>query len=192
MKRLRGKRGTRVKLSLSRQGIDHLVEVEVVRDAIPLKSIEAAFMLTPEVGYVKLSQFARTSYLELMAALQQLRKQGMQGLVFDLRGNAGGYLDQAIMIANEFLPAEKLIVYTEDRRGQQMREYSNGLGRSTDLKLAVLIDEGSASSSEILAGAVQDNDRGTILGRRSFGKGLVQRQIPYSDGSALRLTIARY
>lgn len=192
VKRLRGKRGTRVKLSLSRQGIDHLVEVEVVRDAIPLKSIEAAFMLTPEVGYVKLSQFARTSYLELMAALQQLRKQGMQGLVFDLRGNAGGYLDQAILIANEFLPAEKLIVYTEDRRGKQMREYSNGLGRSTDLKLAVLIDEGSASSSEILAGAVQDNDRGTILGRRSFGKGLVQRQIPYSDGSALRLTIARY
>lgn len=192
VKRLRGRRGTEVRLSLERQGIDHPVEVTVVRDAIPVKSIEAAFMLAPQIGYIKLSQFARISYVELMAALEQLRKEGMQGLVFDLRGNAGGYLDQAILIANEFLPAKSLIVYTEDRQGRQLREYSDGRGRSTDLKLAILIDEGSASSSEILAGAVQDNDRGTILGRRSFGKGLVQRQIPYSDGSALRLTTARY
>jgi len=192
VKRLRGKRGTSVRLSLERRGIDHPVEVTVVRDAIPVKSIEAAFMLTSKLGYVKLSQFSRTSYAELMTALRRLRREGMQGLIFDLRGNAGGYLDQAILIANEFLPAERLIVYTEDRHGARMHEYSNGNGRSTDLGLAILIDERSASSSEILAGAVQDNDRGTILGRRSFGKGLVQRQIPYSDGSALRLTTARY
>lgn len=192
VKRLRGKRGTSVKLSIARQEIDHLVDLTVVRDAIPVKSIEAAFMLTPGLGYIKLSQFARTSYLELISALLQLRKQGMKGLIFDLRGNAGGYLDQAILIANEFLPEKRLIVYTEDRHGHRVSEYSDGRGHSTDLALAILIDEGSASSSEILAGAVQDNDRGTIIGRRSFGKGLVQRQIPYSDGSALRLTTARY
>ncbi len=192
VKRLRGKRGTSVRLSLQRQGIEQPVEVTVVRDAIPVKSIEAAFMLTPRIGFVKLSQFSRTSYAELLTALARLRKEGMEALIFDLRGNAGGFLDQAILIANEFLPADNLIVYTEDRHGERLHEYSNGRGRSTDLKLAILIDESSASSSEILAGAVQDNDRGTILGRRSFGKGLVQRQIPFTDGSALRLTTARY
>jgi carboxyl-terminal processing protease len=192
VKRLRGKRGSEVKLSLKRQGIDDLVDVMVVRDAIPIKSIEASFMLTDEIGFIRLSQFARTSYVELMAALARLRAEGMTRLIFDLRDNSGGFLDQAIMIANEFLPAGKLIVYTEDRQREQTREYSDGSGSSTDLALVILIDEGSASSSEILAGAVQDNDRGTIIGRRSFGKGLVQSQIPYSDGSALRLTIARY
>ena len=192
VKRLRGKRGSEVKLSLKRQGIDDLVDVMVVRDAIPIKSIEASFMLTDEIGFIRLSQFARTSYVELMAALARLRAEGMKRLIFDLRDNSGGFLDQAIMIANEFLPAGKLIVYTEDRQREQTREYSDGSGSSTDLALVILIDEGSASSSEILAGAVQDNDRGTIIGRRSFGKGLVQSQIPYSDGSALRLTIARY
>ena len=192
VKRLRGKRGTEVKLSLKRQDIEDLVEVIVTRDVIPMKSIDASFMITPEVGYVKLSQFARTSYAELRLALLKLRTEGMKGLIFDLRGNSGGYLDQAIMITNEFLEAGNLIVYTEDRAGKQLREYSNGEGTSKDLKLAVLIDEQSASSSEILAGAIQDNDRGYILGRRSFGKGLVQRQMPYSDGSALRLTTARY
>lgn len=192
MKRLRGKRGTRVKLSLERPGIDQLVDVVVTRDAIPVKSIEASFMLTPRIGFVKLSQFSRTSHVELLKALHALRREGMEALIFDLRGNSGGYLDQAILIANEFLPANQLIVYTEDRHHKQLREYSNGQGSATDLKLAVLIDEGSASSSEILAGAVQDNDRGIIIGRRSFGKGLVQAQIPYRDGSAIRLTTARY
>ena len=192
VKRLRGPRGTTVRLALSRQGIAEPVVVEVVRDAIPIKSIEAAFLIADGIGYIKLSQFARTSYADLIRALTMLRTQGMQSLIFDLRGNSGGYLDQAILIANEFLPEEKLIVYTEDRNHKQVREYSDGNGSSADLSLAVLIDEGSASSSEILAGAFQDNDRGTILGRRSFGKGLVQRQIPYSDGSALRLTTARY
>ena len=192
VKRLRGKRGSEVKLSLKRQGVDELVDITVVRDAIPIKSIESAFMISSNIGFVRLSQFARTSYIELMHALTTLRSQGMTKLIFDLRGNSGGFLDQAIMIANEFLPAGSLIVYTEDRNGEQMKEYSDGQGSATDLDLVILIDEGSASSSEILAGAVQDNDRGTIVGRRSFGKGLVQQQVPYSDGSALRLTIARY
>ena len=192
VKRLRGKRGTEVKLSLMRQGIDDLVDVTVVRDAIPIESIESYFMVTEDIGFIRLSQFARTSYLELLRALVDLRKQGMRKLIFDLRDNAGGYLDQAIMIANEFLPKDKLIVYTEDRNGMQVKEFSDGSGTSSDLALVVLIDEGSASSSEILAGAVQDNDRGTIVGRRSFGKGLVQSQLPYADGSALRLTVARY
>lgn len=192
VKRLRGKRGSQVKLSLKRQGVDELVDIEVTRDAIPIKSIEAAFMISDNIGFVRLSQFARTSYVELMQSLAMLREQGMTKLIFDLRGNTGGFLDQAIMIANEFLPEGKLIVYTEDRNGQQVKEFSDGGGNSTDLELVILIDEGSASSSEILAGAVQDNDRGTIVGRRSFGKGLVQQQVPYADGSALRLTIARY
>ena len=192
VKRLRGKRGSEVKLSLKRQGVDELVDITVVRDAIPIKSIESSFMINDKVGFIRLSQFARTSYVELMRAMAELRAQGMKSLIFDLRGNSGGFLDQAIMIANEFLPAGNLIVYTEDRNGEQMKEYSDGQGSATDLGLVILIDESSASSSEILAGAVQDNDRGTIVGRRSFGKGLVQQQVPYSDGSALRLTIARY
>lgn len=149
-------------------------------------------MMTPQIGYIRLSQFARTSYTELKKALKELRAEGMEQLIFDLRGNTGGYLDQAIEIANEFLPAGALIVYTEDRARNQIKEFSDGKGGSTDLDIAVLIDEVSASSSEILAGALQDNDRGTIVGRRSFGKGLVQRQVPFSDGSALRITVARY
>ena len=192
VKQLRGRRGTEVRLSLERQGISAPVEVTVVRDAIPLKSIEAAYMMTDRIGYIKLSQFSRTSYAELMKALGELRGQGMRQLVFDLRGNTGGYLDQAIAIADEFLPAGNLIVYTEDRNRERAEEFSDGKGTSADLDLAVLIDEASASSSEILAGALQDNDRGTIVGRRSFGKGLVQRQIPFTDGSALRITVARY
>ena len=192
MKRLRGRRGTEVKLSLKRLGIDDLVDIVVVRDVIPIKSIESAFMIDDKTGFVRLSQFARTSYEELMLAMLKLRAQGMRNLIFDLRGNSGGYMDQAIMIANEFLPSGNLIVYTEDRKGEQMKQFSNGKGVATDINLVVLIDEESASSSEILAGAVQDNDRGTIVGRRSFGKGLVQSQLPYKDGSALRLTVARY
>lgn len=192
MRRLRGKRGSEVRLGLERRGIDELVEVTVVRDKIPIRSLTAALMLTGDIAFVKLDQFARTSHTELLEALSTLRTQGMRKLILDLRGNSGGFLDQAIAIANEFLPADKLIVYTEDRNHQRIEQYSDGTGSAADLDLAVLVDEGSASSSEILAGALQDNDRGTIIGRRSFGKGLVQRQIPYSDGSALRLTTARY
>ena len=192
VKRLRGPRGTKVRLSLKRQDIDEPVEVTVVRDAIPLKSIDAVMMLDRETGYARLSAFARTSHAELLAALDTLAKQGMKRFIFDLRGNSGGYLDQAINIANEFLPDKRLIVYTEDRERNRMSEYSNGRGHYAELPMALLIDEESASSSEILAGALQDNDRALLVGRRSFGKGLVQRQIPYPDGSALRLTVARY
>jgi len=192
VKKLRGPRGTTVHLGLGRQGIGELVGVDVVRDKIPIKSIESAFRIADGIGYIKLGQFARTTSAEMEQALASLRAEGVTKLIFDLRGNSGGYLDQAILVANEFLHKEQLIVYTEDRHHQQQREYADGTGSAQDMEVVVLIDEGSASSSEILAGALQDNDRGTIVGRRSFGKGLVQRQIPYSDGSALRLTTARY
>ena len=192
MKRLRGPRGTQVRLSLERRGVSQPVEVTVTRDAIPLHSVEAKVMLTEDTGFIKLSQFARTSHREVLLALDTLRKQGMKRLIFDLRGNAGGFLDQGILLANEFLPKGKLIVYTEDRAKKRVRQFSDGRGSATDLAVAVLIDESSASSSEILAGALQDNDRGTIIGRRSFGKGLVQSQIPFADGSALRLLLYAY
>ncbi|WP_290535878.1 S41 family peptidase [Alistipes sp.] len=192
VKMLRGPRGSKVRLGLGRQGISGRVEVEVERDAIPLRSIESAFRIADSIGYIKLGQFARTTSAEFRAALDTLRKQGVSKLIFDLRGNSGGFLDQAIAVANEFLHEGQLIVYTEDRHHKQLREYADGTGSARDMELAVLIDEASASSSEILAGALQDNDRGTIIGRRSFGKGLVQQQIPYADGSALRLTTARY
>lgn len=192
MKRLRGVRGSVVKLGIERQGADELLEVEVTRGVIPIKSIQSSIILRDSVGYIKMLQFARTTHSEIVEAIDKLEAQGLKSVILDLRGNSGGYLDQAILIANEFLPKDNLIVYTEDRDGKQQREYSDGRGRLTDLDIAVLIDESSASSSEILAGALQDNDRGTILGRRSFGKGLVQQQIPFNDGSAMRLTIARY
>ena len=191
---MRGPRGSKVKLSVARANIDHLVDIEVVRDAIEIHSIETAFMLDQEakIGFVRLSQFARTSYDELTEAISNLRNEGMQAMILDLRGNSGGFLDQAILIANEFLPANKLIVYTEDRYGRRQHEYSSGTGGSTSIEIAILVDETSASSSEILAGAIQDNDRGLVIGRRTFGKGLVQTQIPFTDGSAIRLTVARY
>ncbi len=192
VKQLRGPKGSVVHLSLERQGIDDLVEVDVTRDVIPLKSIESAFMVNDTVGYVRMSQFARTTHTELLQSVVKLRSQGMTKLMLDLRDNTGGFLDQAILIANEFLPKGMLIVYTENRAKSQMKEFSDGRGNFQDLTLQILINENSASSSEILAGAIQDNDRGTIIGRRSYGKGLVQRQIPYSDGSAIRLTVARY
>lgn len=191
---MRGPRGSHVQLSIKRASLDHLVDVDVTRAAIELHSIETSFMLDREakIGYVRLSQFARTSHDEMRKALTALQTEGMRGVVIDLRGNGGGFLDQAILIANEFLPAKRLIVYTEDRFGQQIKEYSHGNGSFTDIEIAILVDETSASSSEILAGAMQDNDRGVIIGRRTFGKGLVQSQIPFSDGSAIRITVARY
>lgn len=191
---MRGPRGSHVQLSIKRASLDHLVDVDVTRAAIELHSIETSFMLDREakIGYVRLSQFARTSHDEMRKALTALQAEGMRGVIIDLRGNGGGFLDQAILIANEFLPAKRLIVYTEDRFGQQIKEYSHGNGSFTDIEIAILVDETSASSSEILAGAMQDNDRGVIIGRRTFGKGLVQSQIPFSDGSAIRITVARY
>ena len=192
VKKLRGPRGTTVHLGLGRQGISDLVGVDVVRDKIPIKSVESAFCIADGIGYIKLGQFARTTFDEMQASLDTLRAQGATKLIFDLRGNSGGYLDQAIMVANEFLHKDQLIVYTEDRQHKQLREYADGTGAAQDMDVVVLIDEGSASSSEILAGALQDNDRGTIIGRRTYGKGLVQTQMSLSDGSEMRLTIARY
>ena len=190
---MRGKRGTRVMLGVKRAALDELVSIEVTRAPIEIHSIETSFMLDSEakIGFVRLSQFARTSYSEMRNAIMKLREEGLRGIIIDLRGNGGGFLDQAILIANEFLPENSLIVYTEDRFGEQIKEYSRGNGGSTDLEVAILVDETSASSSEILAGAIQDNDRGVIIGRRTFGKGLVQSQIPFTDGSAIRLTVAR-
>ena len=194
MRLMRGKRGTHVKLSIARMGHDREVDIDVTRAAIELHSIETAFIIDKKegVGYVRLSQFARTTHSEFVEALTKLSNEGMRSLILDLRGNSGGFLDQAIRLANEFLGENQLIVYTEDRSGKQFKQYSNGRGSATQLPLVILVDETSASSSEILAGAIQDNDRGLIIGRRTFGKGLVQSQIPFDDGSAIRLTVARY
>ena len=162
-----------------------MIPVTVRRDAIPIKSITASYLIRPDIGYIKFDQFSVNAYKELSEAIGQLKGQGMQKLILDIRGNSGGLLEQAIAISNEFLPADKMIVYTQDRAGNRETQYSDGQGEFTDEQLVVLIDEYSASSSEILAGALQDNDRGTIIGRRSYGKGLVQSQIPFPDGSAV-------
>ena len=190
---MRGPRRSHVKLSLQRHGLKELVEVDVVRGAIELHSIETSFMLrrNPNIGFVRLSQFSRTSHAEMRKAIDELLAEGMESLILDLRGNGGGFLDQAILIVNDLLPSGKLIVYTEDRERKQQREYSKN-GKYPELDVVVLVDEFSASSSEILAGAVQDNDRGLVIGRRTFGKGLVQTQMSFADGSAMRLTVARY
>lgn len=192
---LRGKRGSTVKLGILRSPATDLLPVTVTRGAIPIKSLEAAFIVpgNPEVGYVKFGRFAATTYSEVLAALMQLREQGARKVILDLRGNGGGYLDQAIYIANEFLPKGRKIVYTEGYASPRADQDADGRGQFQDIGLAVVIDENSASASEIVAGAIQDNDRGVIVGRRSFGKGLVQEQIGYPlDGSAMRLTVARY
>ncbi|MBR5822152.1 MAG: S41 family peptidase [Alistipes sp.] len=191
---MRGPRGSKVKLSVKRSAIDDLVDINITRAAIEVHSVTAAFMLDKSagIGYLRLAQFSRTSYSEICAAMERLQKEGMRSIIVDLRGNGGGFLDQVVNILNEFLNRGKLLVYTEDRHGRRVNEYSDGTGRYTDTNIAVLVDELSASSSEILAGAIQDNDRGLVIGRRTFGKGLVQAQLPYSDGSAMRLTVARY
>ena len=194
VKLMRGPRGSKVNLSVKRATLEELVEISITRAAIEIHSVETSFMLDRKagIGYIRLSQFSRTSYAEVHAALDRLRKEGMQSVIIDLRGNGGGFLDQVVKIVNEFMPEGKLIVYTEDRYGDRINEYSNGQGNFADTDVVVLVDEFSASSSEILAGAIQDNDRGIVIGRRTFGKGLVQAQIPFNDGSAMRLTVARY
>ena len=191
---MRGPRGSKVKLSIKRSAVEELVDINITRAAIEVHSVTAAFMLDKSagIGYLRLSQFSRTSHSEICSAMERLKGEGMKSIIVDLRGNGGGFLDQVVNILNEFLERGKLIVYTEDRHGRRVDEYSDGTGRYTDIKIAVLVDELSASSSEILAGAIQDNDRGLVIGRRTFGKGLVQAQLPFSDGSAIRLTVARY
>lgn len=190
--RLKGPKGTKVHVGVQRHNVDELVYFDITRDNIPLYSIDISYMLDTEIGYIRINKFARTTYEEFMHAVGQLQQKGMTKLVLDLRGNAGGYLDAAVNIIDQFLPANQLIVYTEGNAHERYNYMATDGGACLDTKLAVLIDEGSASASEILAGAIQDNDRGIIIGRRSFGKGLVQEQKVFSDGSALRLTIARY
>ncbi|NHB67628.1 S41 family peptidase [Perlabentimonas gracilis] len=189
---LKGPTGTKVTVGILRQGLNEIVNFEITRDKIPIYSVDVSFMLNQEVGYIKISRFARTTYSEFIEAIDKLQEQGMKKIIIDLRNNNGGYLDAATNIANEFLPEGKLIVYTQGKARPRQNVYSNARGRCIDTPVAIIIDEFSASASEILAGALQDNDRGIVTGRRSFGKGLVQEQVLFSDGSALRLTIARY
>ena len=192
MHRLTGPKGTKVKLGIVRYGETKLRQITVTRGEIPMKSVTAAYMLDDETGYVKIKNFGENTYPEMLVALAELSQEGFQQLVIDLRGNTGGYLQSAVQIANEFLPKNRLIVYTQGRRSPRQDYRSDGRGSYQSMPLVVLIDEGSASASEILAGAIQDNDRGTIIGRRSFGKGLVQQPVEFNDGSMMRLTIARY
>ena len=192
MKRLKGEKGSKVKLGVYRPGEKDLLHFTVIRGNIPVKSIDAAYMINEKVGYIKVNKFGETTYPELLIALAKLNQKNYEGLIVDLRGNTGGYMAAAIQMVNEFLPNNRLIVYTQGRKSPREDYNSNGTGSNQKMPLVVLVDEGSASASEIFAGAIQDNDRGTIVGRRSFGKGLVQQPIEFSDGSAIRLTIARY
>lgn len=192
MKHLKGEKGTPVALTVVRRGRQTPLHFTIVRGDIPVKSIDAAYLIDGHTGYVRVKSFGEQTYAEFMIALAQLKVEGMQKLIIDLRGNRGGYMHVAIQMANEFLPDKRLIVYTEGRKSPREDYYSDGHGSFQQLPLVILIDEGSASSSEILAGAIQDNDRGTIIGRRSFGKGLVQQPMEFKDGSVVRLTIARY
>lgn len=191
-RRLKGPKDTKVKVGVMRYGSKKIKEFVITRGDIPQKSIAATYMLDEKTGYVRIKSFGETTYPELLIALAQLSEQGFQNLVIDLRDNTGGYLTSAIQIANEFLAKNKLIVYTQGRKSPKQEYRSDGHGSYQKIPLVVLINEGSASSSEIFAGAMQDNDRATIIGRRSFGKGLVQQQIGFPDGSIIRLTIARY
>ena len=190
---LRGKKGTEVEIAIKRRGVDDLLDFTIVRDKIPQESVDASYMVDDEIGYIKVSRFAATTYDEFQAALEKLKSEGMKKLVLDLQDNPGGYMDRAINMADELISGNKMIVYTEGKQpryNSEARAYREGIFE--DQPVIVLIDEGSASASEIVAGALQDNDRALIVGRRSFGKGLVQMPIPLDDGSELRLTISRY
>lgn len=189
---LRGERGTKVKIEIARRGIKKLLPFNIERDKIPIYSVDAGYMIDDEIGYIKISRFGATTYDEFIEKLDLLVNGGMNSLILDLRGNPGGYLNAAIKICDEFLEDGKLIVYTEGRSRPKDSAFATRQGDFEKGKLVILVDEGSASASEIVSGAVQDNDRGTIVGRRTFGKGLVQEQVELADGSAVRLTIARY
>ena len=191
-KHLRGKKGSEVQVSMFRKGMASLIDYRITRDKIPIFSVDAFFMATPDIGYLKLNRFAATTMKEFRNGLDSLNSLGMKHLILDLRGNSGGYLNTAIKLADEFLPSRKLIVYTEGRNNPRRDTYATSQGGFEKGKLVVLINEGSASASEIVSGAIQDWDRGLIIGRRSFGKGLVQKPYALPDGSAIRLTISRY
>ena len=192
MRKLKGPKGTKVAVRVLRRGVEGLLDYTITRDAIPTYSVDIAYMLDDNIGYLKLSKFSATTVKEFKQGIADLRGQGMKQLIFDLRGNTGGYLAAAVDIADEFLPKGSLIVYTEGRNRPRQYMKARRRGMLEDIPVVVLIDGESASASEIVAGALQDNDRGTIIGRRSFGKGLVQEQIMLSDNSAIRLTVARY
>ena len=189
---MRGPKGTKVVISILRYGSDELIPFTITRDKIPVHSVDVSYMINDTTGYIKLSKFARTTHAEFIRAADKLRDEGMKRLILDLRDNTGGYLDQAMMLANEFMEAGEMIVYMEGKARPRTDLRADGRGRNKNLDLAVLINSTSASASEIVAGAIQDNDRGTIYGVRSFGKGLVQEPIYFSDGSGIRLTVARY
>lgn len=190
--KLRGKKGTKVNVSIYRKGKKDLIDYTITRDKIPINSIDAVFLATHDIGYIKLNRFSKTTIEEFQESLKELEDKGMEKLILDLRGNSGGYLNTAVELSDEFLPNNKLVVYTKGLRSP-VREYNATLeGCFENGKLVILINEGSASASEIVSGAVQDWDRGIIIGRRSFGKGLVQRPFQLPDGSVIRLTTARY
>lgn len=192
MRRLRGPKDSEVKLTVMRRGVDDSLFFTVKRDKIPILSLDAAYMIQPKTGYIRINRFAATTAEEFTKALKELQKKGMKDLILDLQGNGGGYLNAAIDLANEFLQQKDLIVYTEGRASRRSNFYAKGNGNFKNGRLIVLVDEYSASASEIVTGAVQDWDRGVVVGRRTFGKGLVQRPIDLPDGSMIRLTIARY
>jgi carboxyl-terminal processing protease len=192
MDRLRGKKGSIVKVTIKRAGRSELIDFDIVRDKIPLTSIDATYMVDPETGYIKLTRFSRNSMNEFRESVAQLRRDGMQDLILDLRGNSGGYLNIAVELSDEFLTEGQLIVYTEGMKSPREEFVATSRGNFNDGRIIVLINEGSASASEIVSGAVQDWDRGLVVGRRSFGKGLVQRPYPLPDGSIIRLTTSRY
>ena len=189
---LRGEKGTKVNVGIKRNGISELIDYEIIRGDIPIYSVDVSYMINPLTGYVKVSRFAEHTYSEFMQAMQKLNSAGAEKVIVDLRGNPGGYLVAVIQMVNEFLEEGELIVYTEGFSQARKTYTANNKGTCQDKTVILLIDEYSASASEIFAGALQDNDRGIVVGRRSFGKGLVQEQIPFNDGSALRLTVARY
>ena len=192
MHRLKGPKDTKVKLGILRYGERKVRSITVTRGEVPTKSVTATYMLDSKTGYIRIKNFGENTYPELLIALAKLSQESFQSLCIDLRGNTGGYLQSAVQIANEFLPKNRLIVYTQGRKSPRQEYRSDGRGSYQHIPLVILIDETSASASEILAGAIQDNDRGTIIGRRSFGKGLVQQPIVFGDQSMIRLTIARY
>lgn len=192
MKRLRGPRGTKVRLGVVRRGVKEMLHFTVQRDKIPVKSIDAVYMIRPEVGYIRIGNFGATTHAEFMEGIEKLQQLGMRDLILDLEDNGGGYLQSAVQIANEFLQKNDLIVYTEGLRTRRQEYRADGHGKLLSGKVIVLVNELTASAAEIVSGAIQDQDRGIIVGRRSFGKGLVQRPVDLPDGSMIRLTIAHY
>lgn len=192
VKNLKGPKGTTVKISVMRNGEPDLVDFTIERGDIPVKSVDAAYMISDQIGYIMINKFGETTFSEMMVSLAELSSKGMKKLIIDLRGNSGGYLGAAIQMVNEFLPKNDLIVYTQGAHSPMAKQFADGRGHYKNIPLVVMIDESSASAAEIFTGAIQDNDRGTIVGRRSFGKGLVQEPIDFNDGSSIRITIARY